>query len=177
VSFKNLAQSFFGCKRRTVPPVAAPPFSLTSLSGEKWSLSDALQSGPVLLAFFKISCPVCQFAFPFLQRLYDRYGGGQFTFWAVSQNDAEDTRAFLDRYAPGFPALLDDAGYPVSNAYGLTNVPTIFLILPDGNIAMSSVGFSRSDFDRIASEAARVTAKPAASIFAAGENIPDHKPG
>lgn len=179
MSFKHLAQSFFGCKGKSPLPdgAAAPVFALGSLSGEKLTLADALQSGPVLLAFFKISCPTCQFTFPFLQRIYERYGSGQFTFWAISQNDAQDTQAFLDRFAATFPALLDDPGYPVSNAYGITNVPTIFLISPGGKIQMSSVGFSKTDLEKIAAEAARAGEKQAGSIFAAGENIPAYKPG
>ena len=51
----------------------APNFSLKSLDGKEFSLANALQKGPVLLAFFKIGCPVCQFTFPFIERLYQRY--------------------------------------------------------------------------------------------------------
>ena len=87
------------------------------------SLADALAKGPVLAAFFKVSCPTCQFTFPFLERMYEMFGGENFTFWAISQNDAEDTREFLEKYGVRFPALLDEKGYPASNQYGLTNVP------------------------------------------------------
>jgi hypothetical protein len=37
--------------------------------------------------------------------------------------------------------------YPVSNAYGLTNVPTIFWIAQDGEIEVSSVGWVKADFE------------------------------
>lgn len=155
----------------------APPFSLTNLEGKKSTLSEALQSGPVLAAFFKVSCPVCQFTFPFLQRIYERYRSDKFTFWAVSQNDTEDTRDFLDRYGVKFLALLDDVGYPVSNAYGLTNVPTIFLIAPDGKIQLSSVGFSKADIEKMAAEAAQAAGTTPNSVFAPGERVPEYKPG
>jgi len=52
----------------------APDFSLPLLQGGSFSLHDALKGGPVLLAFFKISCPVCQFAFPYIERLFQAYG-------------------------------------------------------------------------------------------------------
>ena len=43
--------------------------------------------------------------------------------------------------------LLDDTrSYPVSNAYGLTNVPTVFWIAQDGEIEVSSVGWIKADF-------------------------------
>lgn len=179
MSLKNFARNVFGCKcARALPAGAvAPPISLTSLDGQKRTLVDVLPAGPVLATFFKVSCPVCQFTFPFLQRLYEKYRGPNFTFWAISQNDAEDTREFVDKHGVKFPALLDDAGYPASNAYGLTNVPTIFLIAPDGKIQMTSVGFSKADIEKIASEAARVTGRPEASAFDPGEKVPEYKPG
>lgn len=178
MSLKNFAR-LFGCKGSSALPAGAPapPFSLSTIRGERRALGDALQSGPVLIAFFKVSCPVCQFTFPFLQRIYERYGSNKFTFWAISQNDAEDTQEFLDKYGVKFPALLDESGYPVSTAYGLTNVPTIFLIAPDGTIKMSSVGFSKGDLEKMAAEAARAAGLAAAGVFAASENVPQYKPG
>ena len=155
----------------------APSISLSTVEGEKVSLADALAKGPVLAAFFKVSCPTCQFTFPFLERMYEMFGGENFTFWAISQNDAEDTREFLDRYGVRFPALLDEKGYPASNQYGLTNVPTAFLIAPDGKIQISSVGFSKPDLEKIAAAAARATGKPNAPLFKPGEAVPEYKPG
>ncbi len=35
----------------------------------KQSLEDILGKGPALLAFYKISCPVCQLTAPYLERL------------------------------------------------------------------------------------------------------------
>src|ERR1035441_10668167 len=48
----------------------APDFSLPAMDGSKFSLQEALQHGPVLAAFFKISCPVCQYAFPYFEPPY-----------------------------------------------------------------------------------------------------------
>ena len=57
-----------------------------------------------------------------------------------------------------FPVLLDDTDtYPVSNAYGLTNVPSFFWISEDRNIEISSVGWSRRDFDEMIHKAASAT--------------------
>jgi len=159
------------------PGKVAPPISLVSASGERLSLADALQIGPALAAFFKVSCPVCQFTFPFLERMYESYGDSRFTFWGVSQNDARDTRDFMKEFGVKFPVLIDDNGFTASNAYGLTNVPTLFLISPNGTIQVSSVGFAKADLETIAAEAARVTAKPAQPLFQPGEVIPEHKPG
>src|ERR1700680_1988064 len=104
----------------------APDFTLQTLDGKQFSLREALAHGPVLAAFFKISCPTCQYAFPFLQRLYEAHGSKGVTIVGISQNEKKDTAAFIKQYGVTFPVLLDDTNtYPVSNAYGLTNVRSI----------------------------------------------------
>src|SRR5258707_7429847 len=118
----------------------APEFSLKSLDQKEHSLRALLERGPIVAAFFKISCPVCQFTFPFLERLHQRYGSSGATFLGISQDDARATKNFASEYGVTFPVVLDEDGYPASNAYGLTNVPTIFLIEPDGKVKVSSMG-------------------------------------
>jgi peroxiredoxin len=158
---------------------AAPKFTLQTWDGRSFDLQEALSHGPVLLAFFKISCPVCQFAFPYLERLYQSYRGkSSATVVGVSQNSKSETAAFLQQYGVTFPVLLDDTrSYPVSNAYGLTNVPTLFWIESDGEITLSSVGWVRKDIEqlnRLLAESGKLTP---ASLFSPGENIPDYRPG
>lgn len=126
------------------PGTTAPDFTLRGMDGKEFSLHEALAGGPVMLAFFKVSCPVCQYTFPFIERIYKAYGNHNLTIVGVSQNDKKETAAFLKEYGVTFPVLLDDTSkYPVSNAYGLTNVPTIFWIAQDGGIEISSVGWER----------------------------------
>src|SRR5689334_14241004 len=92
----------------------APEFELNTDKGKKFSLTDELRRGPVVLAFFKVSCPTCQYALPFLERLYKAYGGKGVTLVGVSQNDTNDTAAFAKQYGITFPILLDDTNtYPV----------------------------------------------------------------
>src|SRR5260370_19659677 len=92
----------------------APLFSLRDANGQAFSLKDALQKAPVVAAFFKISCPVCQFTFPFLERLFKTYGGKNAAFSGISQDDPRDTKEFRAEYRVTFPALLDEQGYTVS---------------------------------------------------------------
>jgi peroxiredoxin len=159
--------------------VQAPEIELQYLDGTKFSLKEARKKGPVVAAFFKVSCPVCQMAFPYLERVFKAYEkSGKFTFVGVSQDNVADTKAFNRQWGVTFPALLDPAGkYPVSNAYGLTNVPTVFLISPDGGIEFSSVSWSRADIEQLSRRLAHVSNVPPAQIFHAGEKIADYKPG
>lgn len=155
----------------------APNFELTDLDGRRVSLQGALKRGPVVAAFFKVSCPVCQFTFPFLERLFKAYGSDRTTFWAISQDDARDTRDFCAEYGITFPALIDDDGFPVSNDYGLTNVPTFYLIAPDGSVQIDSVGFGKQALEKISGELALYLGRPVAPVFKPDEIIPDSKPG
>ncbi len=155
----------------------APGFSLKGLDGKNYSLHSLMQKGPVVAAFFKVSCPVCQFTFPFLERLYKRYGGDGVTFLGISQDDARDTKAFGKDHGVTFSMALDEKDYPVSNAYGLTNVPTIFLIDTDGSVKVSCMGFVKKDLETIASELASRRKIAPAALFRADESVPANKPG
>ena len=156
----------------------APDFSLKTLGGKQFSLSEALGRGPVLLAFFKISCPVCQYAFPFLERLYKAYKQKGYTLAGVSQNDAKETAAFNKEFGVTFPVLLDDTRtYPVSNAYGLTNVPTLFWIASESEIEISSVGWLKADFEEINRRMASVGNFSVVPVFKPDEEVADFRAG
>ena len=157
---------------------SAPDFTLPTIEGKKFSLRDALARGPVLAAFFKVSCPTCQYAFPFLERIYKANGNKNVTIVGISQNEKKDTAPFMKEYGMTFPLLLDDTKtFPVSNAYGLTNVPSIFWIAEDGEIEISSVGWDRQEIEDMSRKAAEATGDRAKSIFKAGENVADFRAG
>jgi cytochrome c biogenesis protein CcmG/thiol:disulfide interchange protein DsbE len=155
----------------------APGFSLKTFGGKEYSLADALRRGPVVLAFFKVSCPVCQFTFPFLERLHERYRGDGVTFLGISQDDARATSDFCKAYGLTFPVLLDEKGYPVSNGYSLTSVPTIFLVETDGTVKVSSTGFVRADLESIAAELSEGRKLSPVPLFRTDEKVPGSKPG
>lgn len=159
------------------PGAVAPEIALNDLNGKPASLADALKTGPAVVAFFKISCPTCQFTLPFLQRLYESYRGSNLTFLGISQDSSSDTRQFMAEFGIKFRVLIDDRGYAASKAYGLTNVPTVFWIDPDGKIQAASVGFSKVDLEKISADAALTTGKEAKSPFRSGERVPEFKPG
>jgi peroxiredoxin len=124
-----------------------PQFTLQDLDGVPHSLTSLLSRGPVLLALFKISCPVCQLTLPFL----DRISSGALQIVAISQDDAASTRRFHAKFHVSLLTLLDleNENYPVSNAFGITHVPTMFLIETDGTISQISEGFVKTDLEAI----------------------------
>jgi peroxiredoxin len=160
--------------RRAKTPVAAgakaPPFRLSGLAGSTQSLADILAKGPALLAFYKISCPVCQLTAPYLERLAANQGRLQVI--GISQDDAGATHGFANRFGLTFPTLLDSSeeGYPASNAYGITSVPSMFVLEPDGTISQAFAGFSKRDFEHLG---ARVGVSP----FGPDDHVPEWKAG
>jgi peroxiredoxin len=149
----------------------APEFELKTVDGKRFSLNDELASGAVVLAFFKVSCP-------FFERLHKAYGHKGVTLVGVSQNDAKDTAAFNKEFGITFPILLDDTrSYPASNAYGLTNVPTIFWIAQDKEIEVSSVGWFKADFEEINRRMAEAGKAAQVPLFKPGEDVRDFRAG
>lgn len=156
----------------------APGFRLPALDGSQLALADALRRGPVVAAFFKITCPTCQYAFPFLERLHRALPAGKVSVLGISQDPPESTAAFLREYGITFPVLLDDVRtYPVSNSYGLTHVPSVFLISPEGRIELLSEGWSRAEFDDLHRRVAGAAGAPPAALFVPGEQVLDFKAG
>lgn len=155
----------------------APDFSLADLQRKRHSLAKALEKGPVVLAFYKISCPVCQYALPFVERIHKAYGNERVTVLGISQDNVRDTQEFCHEYGLTFPSLLDEEGYPVSNKYGLTNVPTVILVRPDRTVKVGEHGFSKRTLEIVSKEFAAHLGKPVAPVFKPGESVPDYKPG
>ncbi len=147
---------------------SAPSFELKELNGEKKSLDELLRKGPAVLVFYKISCPVCQLTAPYLERLA---ANATLQVIGISQDDDESTRGFNRRFGVTFPTLLDPSkDYPASNAYGISSVPSLFLVEPDGKIAKAFSGFSKNDLEALAQRAG-------APIFQPEDNVPEWKAG
>ncbi len=71
----------------------APDFAVTGLDGRSHRLTEALKSGPLVLAFYKVDCPTSQFTFPFIQQIVSQAGKDKsWTIWGISQDDAQETR-------------------------------------------------------------------------------------
>ncbi|HSW49212.1 MAG TPA: redoxin domain-containing protein [Bryobacteraceae bacterium] len=149
----------------------APSFRLKDLKGNEHTLEGLLASGPVLVAFYKESCPVCQFTFPFLERLHVG-AGGAVQFVAVSQDDTRSAERFNREFGITFTTLIDEgrAGYQASNAFGITHVPSCFLIEKDGTVSWAMDGFVKGELESVGR---RVGAAP----FQPGEYVPEWKAG
>ena len=131
--------------------VEAPDFVLRTVDGHPRRLSEALKKGPVVLVFYKSDCSTCQFTFPFIQKIYANLGAkAPWTLWAVSEDEVQETRDFAKEYGLTFEILIDEHPYPVSSAYGLHNVPAIFVVQPYVTISLSDFGFTKRSLNEVA---------------------------
>lgn len=144
-------------------------FTLARLDGGEITLREMTANGPALLAFYKVNCPVCQLTFPFLERIQSP---DRLPVYGISQNCAEDTRDFNRHFGLTIPTLLDTekSGFAVSNAFGISSVPTLFLVEPDGTIAHVAEGWRKSEIQLLG---ARAGVDP----FRDGESVPEAKAG
>ena len=155
------------------PGTAAPDFRLFDADGGEFHLNSHLTDGPVILTFFKASCPTCQYGLPFLDRLASGLDGANAQAISVCQETPDDAERFSLEYGYRTRVLFDtqESGYPVSNAFGLTNVPTVFLIGQDGDITHTAVSWSKADVEEIA---AKLGINPP---FQPGESVLPFRPG
>jgi len=155
----------------------APAFELTGIDGKQYSVRRALARGPVLAAFFKVECPTCQYAFRFLERLYQQFRTQGVQIWGISQDDARDSQRFAKEYGVSFPVLIDDYPYQISREYGLKYVPTLFLIAPDGRAKLTSDGFAKADLLEIQKLLAKHLSVTPPALFLPSDGVPEFKPG
>jgi peroxiredoxin len=166
-------------KKPTAPDAGdrAPNFTLPALEGGEYTLAQAVERAPQVIAFFKISCSTCQFTFPFLERLHRAYETDPVEFRGVSQDNAENSRLFCEKFGVTFPIAIDAPSYAASKSYVFHSVPTILLVDRERAIRFRLTGFSKSGLIRLSEEIAHLTNRPPAPVFLPSELVPETKPG
>ena len=156
------------------PGALLPSLSLFDENGER----TGLPRGETLYAFFKTTCPTCELAWPYLDRIR-QLGRQAFPVLAVSQDPPADTAAFNGRLGVSIPTLYDPSPWKASDALGLESVPTFVLVDGEGRIRETAVGFQKHVLERFGDlAAARAGGSGShATVFRAGESVPALKPG
>ena len=137
-------------------PSSAPPpeTEFTLLDGRKITLR-SLRGRPVLISFWATTCGPCVEELPDLIRLYNVWHPLGFELIAVAMpyDPPALVQEFAQRRGLPYPVALDVQGKLTSAFGGVPYVPAAFLIAPNGNIVMNSIG--RLDTDK----ARRIIAK------------------
>jgi thiol-disulfide isomerase/thioredoxin len=119
------------------------------------------------VVFYKVTCPTCQMAAPAMERLHAALPE---SFVAVGQDPPEKLAEFADRFSTSFPAIPDTVPYPVSAAWGLRTVPTLF-VLEDGTVSDVVESWDREGWNRAA---IGLIGSP---VSDAGDGLPPFRPG
>src|SRR4030065_2342060 len=124
------------------------------------------------MSFKKAPCPTCQFAMPFVERIYQAYKEKGLAVLGIEQDEKQRAIEFSRQYGLTFPALLDLENYKTSYAYGIDTVPTIFLVDKNGEILYTRVGFVKDEITELSKKIAAKLGSPAFEVFKPGEFVP-----
>lgn len=119
---------------------AFPPFELPSLQGGTLHSSD-LRGRYTLVSFFFAECAPCIAEVPVLNA-YAK-ANGDMGFVAITYEDADTARAFVDDRGFRWPVLHD--GQALIDTLGVNVYPTLILIDPSGHVAGAAVGMTMRD--------------------------------
>ena len=121
-------------------PFSAPGFQLPDLETHMRALSD-FQGHYVLLNFWATWCKACLKEMPSLEKLYQRLQSHGFVVVAVSTDTEGDAKVtpFVSKLQLTFPILLD-ADQAVSKRYGARDLPSSFLLNPQGQVIAAAKG-------------------------------------
>ena len=113
---------------------AAPDFTLTTLDGQQFHLSE--QRGQVVVVNFWASwCIPCRDEAPVLQSIWEQYRDRGVIVVGVAYTDTESgARAFIAEYNQTYPNGMD-LGTRISDSYHIQGVPETFVIDQEGNVA------------------------------------------
>jgi peroxiredoxin len=130
--------------------------------------------GPYGLFFFKVTCPTCRLAAPTM-RTFDQVFPGRVL--GIGQDPQPALDRFADEHEMGIATVEDAPPYPLSDAFAVESVPTLFLIADDRRVLECVGAWDREGFDRVAATLADLTGAEPVRVSERGDGRPDFQPG
>jgi cytochrome c biogenesis protein CcmG, thiol:disulfide interchange protein DsbE len=113
-----------------------------TLRGGSFELSSS-RGKPVVVNFFASWCPPCNSEAPDLAAFSKAHP--EVVFVGVAVNDRRaDTEAFLKKYGLDYSVVVDESG-AISDAWGVSGIPTTFFVDRKGAVKDSIVGAASRD--------------------------------
>ncbi len=126
----------------------APTFALKNLDGSEVSL-ESLKGKVVVVDFWATWCGPCIASFPSMKKAQEKYANDpnvKFVFvnsWENGDNKIENVTKFIQNGKYPFDVLFD-LDNKVIGSFGVSGIPTKFIVDGEGKIKFTSVGFSGS---------------------------------
>lgn len=138
---------------RLVPGEATPAFALDGLNGESVSFPADLKGQVVAIRFWADWCPFCEGEMRAIEPVYRKLEGQGLRILALNvRQDRDIAAAFVEPLGISYQVLLDRDG-AVARAYGVSGLPTTFIVDRDGRLVTRILGESTSEvFEKLVLE-------------------------
>ncbi len=132
-----------------------PEFTLPDLSGASVSLAD-FKGKVVVLDLWATWCGPCRMEIPFLVSLYEEYKDDGLVVVGVGLDKGGERvlKPFAESNNMSYPVLVGNPS--IQAEYGVTGIPTTFILDRNGRISAKHVGFHPSMADGMKSEIVRL---------------------
>jgi thiol-disulfide isomerase/thioredoxin len=141
---------------------AVPNFAARDLSGKKFELLSALESGPAVVTFWATWCKPCRKELPELQKLVEKYGEQGFRVIGINGDgpvDQAKIRPYVKALGYDFTVIPDPDG-EIRRRLQVEVFPTTFLVDTEGQIVHRQVGYRQGDEKIIEAEIQNLLAEP-----------------
>lgn len=118
----------------------APEWTLKDSNDSSVSLAE-LRGSVVILDFWATWCGPCRAAMPHVQKIHEDYESKGVRVFGLNCWERGDAKAFMTQSKYTYGLLLD--GDKVAEAYGVTGIPTFYIIDQEGKIAFAAVGMAQ----------------------------------
>jgi thiol-disulfide isomerase/thioredoxin len=140
--------------------LAAPPWSGVQAIGDAPASLSSLRGRVVLLDFWATWCGPCRVLAPKLSAMQARYGAQGLRVVGITSEGAEEASVFAEREGLGY-ALASDPKSETTSAYGVSALPTLFVVDKRGVVRDVSIGYAPEHDGELDALVRQLLAEPA----------------